>query len=116
VASGADVARPWGQLLPPGASAPVVAPTACLDFEVEVAALIGRGNPLGSRIAVDDAAGAIFGYVLMNDWSARDIQARARQRGAERKRLPALGALRSAAPLRRALPPRLPRGLHAAAR
>ena len=49
-------------------------PCAALDFELELGACIGRGNPLGDPIAVGDAAEHIFGYCLLNDWSARDIQ------------------------------------------
>jgi len=52
----------------------VSGPSRRLDFEVEFAAFIGRGNELGNPINVDEAEDHIFGFVLMNDWSARDIQ------------------------------------------
>lgn len=74
VLSGTEVVRPWGQILPPGASQPRLAPTAELDFELEVGFFTGPGNPLGSPIPVHEAADHIFGLVLVNDWSARDIQ------------------------------------------
>jgi fumarylacetoacetase len=73
VASGAPVVRPWGQIKP-GDGPPELAPTAALDFELEVGFVVGPGNPLGSAIDVDDAGDHIFGLVLVNDWSARDIQ------------------------------------------
>ena len=72
--SGIDVIRPRGQTLPPGADAPVFGPTAELDFELEVGFLIGPGNRPGEPIPVESAADHIFGLVLVNDWSARDIQ------------------------------------------
>lgn len=72
--SGADVRRPWGQFLPPDAHAPVMAPSTALDFELEMACLIGTGNRLGEPVRVDDAGRHIFGMCLLNDWSARDIQ------------------------------------------
>jgi fumarylacetoacetase len=75
VISGTDVRRPEGQSKAPDASAPVFGPSRSLDFELETAFLVGPGNPLGQSISVDRAAEHIFGLVLMNDWSARDIQA-----------------------------------------
>jgi fumarylacetoacetase len=70
---GVPFARPFGQHR--AASGEIVfAPTAQLDFEVEFGALVGQGNQLGSRVSLDDAEKHIFGYVLVNDWSARDIQ------------------------------------------
>ncbi|MDO7868604.1 fumarylacetoacetate hydrolase family protein [Nocardioides jiangxiensis] len=75
VVSGTDVVRPCGQRLPPGASAPVVGPSVRLDVEVELGFVVGTGSPLGSRIATADAGDHLFGAVLFNDWSARDIQA-----------------------------------------
>jgi fumarylacetoacetase len=53
---------------------PTFGPCQKLDFEVELAAFISRGNHMGNSIHVDDAEDHIFGLVLMNDWSARDIQ------------------------------------------
>jgi fumarylacetoacetase len=75
VASGTDVRRPQGQTKPPDAAAPVFGPTKSLDYELEVAFLVGPGNSLGQAVPVDHALDHIFGFVLMNDWSARDIQA-----------------------------------------
>ncbi len=74
VPSGTPVRRPSGQTRPPGAQRPSFGPTRALDFELEVAAIVGEGNVLGEPIAVDDAEAHIFGLVLLNDWSARDIQ------------------------------------------
>jgi fumarylacetoacetase len=74
VVSGTNIARPRGQILPPGADAPVFSPTAELDFELEVGFFVGPGNRLGEPISIDSAADHIFGLVLVNDWSARDIQ------------------------------------------
>jgi len=75
VVSGTEVRRPHGQIKPPGTSAPVFGPTKSLDYELEMAFLIGPGNSLGEPVAIDRAIDHIFGFVLMNDWSARDIQA-----------------------------------------
>ncbi len=75
IPSGIPIHRPKGQVLPKGADAPVFQPTTRLDFELETAFIIGRDSALGSPIATDDATNYIFGMVLFNDWSARDIQA-----------------------------------------
>ncbi|KAK4760229.1 hypothetical protein SAY87_023360 [Trapa incisa] len=75
VVSGTDIIRPRGQGHPSGNSPPYFGPTQKLDFELEMAAVVGPGNELGKPIEVNDAAEHIFGLVLMNDWSARDIQA-----------------------------------------
>jgi fumarylacetoacetase len=75
VISGTDVRRPSGQTKPPDASTPVFGPTKSLDYELEMAFLIGPGNSLGESVPIERAADHIFGLVLMNDWSARDIQA-----------------------------------------
>ncbi|KAF6842598.1 fumarylacetoacetase [Colletotrichum musicola] len=75
VVSGTPIRRPWGQALPaPGATEPVSRPCARLDIELEMGMFVSRPNGLGSPIPVDKADEHIFGYVLMNDWSARDIQ------------------------------------------
>jgi fumarylacetoacetase len=74
VPSGADVRRPHGQTKPPDAAAPVFGSSRSLDFELEMAFLIGPSNSLGEPVPIDRAADHIFGFVLMNDWSARDIQ------------------------------------------
>src|SRR5436305_1145600 len=75
VISGADVRRPQGQIKPPDASAPIFSPTKSLDYELEMAFLIGPRNSLGEPVPIDRAVDHVFGLVLMNDWSARDIQA-----------------------------------------
>ena len=60
--------------MPPGAKRPVYGPSRLLDFELEMGFFVGTGNPLGTPIPVDKASEHIFGFVLVNDWSARDIQ------------------------------------------
>jgi fumarylacetoacetase len=75
VVSGADVVRPHGQSKPEKAAAPVFGPSRALDFELEMAVLIGPGNALGQPIPIGQAEEHLFGLVLLNDWSARDIQA-----------------------------------------
>src|SRR5205823_12515709 len=74
VVSGTDVRRRSGQTKAPDATAPTFGPTKSLDYELEMAFLIGLGNSIGQPVAIDQAADHIFGFVLMNDWSARDIQ------------------------------------------
>ncbi|HVX10170.1 MAG TPA: fumarylacetoacetase [Pirellulales bacterium] len=74
VVGGTDLPRPCGQLMADGAAAPTFAPSRAVDFELEVGYFIGPGNRLGEPIAVDRAAEHVFGLVLVNDWSARDIQ------------------------------------------
>jgi len=75
VVSGTEVRRPQGQIKPPEASAPAFGPTKSLDYELEMALLIGPGNSLGEPVPINRAVDHVFGFVLMNDWSARDIQA-----------------------------------------
>jgi fumarylacetoacetase len=75
VASGAEVRRPHGQIKPPDAPTPLFGPSRSFDYELETAFLIGPGNALGEPIPIDRATDHIFGLVLMNDWSARDVQA-----------------------------------------
>ncbi len=75
VISGTDVRRPSGQIKPPDADAPAFGLTKSFDYELEMAFLIGPGNSLGDPVPIDRAIDHIFGFVLMNDWSARDIQA-----------------------------------------
>ena len=75
VVSGTDVRRPRGQLKPPDAQAPVYAASRRLDYEVELGFIGGTGNRLGRPIALRDALDHVFGAVLLNDWSARDMQA-----------------------------------------
>jgi fumarylacetoacetase len=74
VVSGTDVRRPRGQIKPPDAAAPVFSPSRALDFELETAFFIGSPNELGYPVPIAEAVDHIFGLVLMNDWSARDIQ------------------------------------------
>jgi fumarylacetoacetase len=72
VISGTSVRRPKGQFLLD--NNPIFGNCQKLDFEVEFAAFIGQGSEHGSSIHVDEAEDHIFGFVIMNDWSARDIQ------------------------------------------
>jgi fumarylacetoacetase len=74
VISGTPVCRPMGQTRPKDAPAPVFGPSRRLDYELEVAAVIGPGNALGTRIPLAEAEKHVFGLCLQNDWSARDIQ------------------------------------------
>ncbi len=67
--------RPLGQRLPPGATEPVLGPTQRLDYELELGILIGRGNALGERVPIAQADEHVFGMCLLNDWSAREVQA-----------------------------------------
>jgi fumarylacetoacetase len=73
VASGTPVRRPWGQVKSPQDAAPRLAPSARFDFELELGAVVGRAST--GPVTVAGADEMIFGYVLLNDWSARDIQA-----------------------------------------
>jgi fumarylacetoacetase len=75
ITSGAVVRRPSGQLKDPAADAPTFGPTNLLDYECEVGWFVGRGNELGSPIPMEEAESHIFGLCLVNDWSARDVQA-----------------------------------------
>ena len=75
VISGTPVTRPVGQIKPPDAPAPVFAPSRRLDYEAELGFIAGRGNRLGQRITIGEALDHVFGVVLLNDWSARDLQA-----------------------------------------
>ena len=75
VASGAPVRRPWGQAKAPEAAAPVFGPSRQLDYELEVGAWVAGGNALGESVPLAEAEGRLFGVSLLNDWSARDVQA-----------------------------------------
>ena len=75
VVSGTDVVRPRGQSKPEKADAPIFGPTRSLDFELEMGVFVGPGNDLGTPIPISEAEEHLFGMVLVNDWSARDIQA-----------------------------------------
>jgi fumarylacetoacetase len=74
VVSGTDVVRPSGQIKLPEQSRPIFSATRKLDFELETAFIVGKPSRLGQPIHIDDAEAHIFGMVLLNDWSARDIQ------------------------------------------
>lgn len=74
IVSGQPIKRPQGQILPKDAVEPILSPSKALDFELEMAFFIGQGNTLGEPIAIDEAYEHIFGMVILNDWSARDIQ------------------------------------------
>jgi fumarylacetoacetase len=74
VISGTDIKRPHGQQLPKGADQPIYGPCKLLDFELEMAFVVGKGNDLGTSISTQNAEDHIFGMVIFNDWSARDIQ------------------------------------------
>jgi fumarylacetoacetase len=73
--SGEPVIRPKGQRKPPTADTPDYGPSRRLDYELELGLFIGRGNALGEPIPIGAAASHIAGYCLLNDWSARDVQA-----------------------------------------
>ncbi|WP_434728849.1 fumarylacetoacetase [Pseudomonas soli] len=73
--SGTDVRRPKGQTLPAGQTEPSFGPCARLDYELELGIWIGQGNDMGQPIPIGDAAEHVAGFCLLNDWSARDIQA-----------------------------------------
>ncbi|RAH97698.1 fumarylacetoacetase [Acuticoccus sediminis] len=74
VVSGGGIVRPMGQLKAPGDQAPRFGASERLDFELEVGAVVGTATAMGTRLSTAQADRAIFGYVLLNDWSARDIQ------------------------------------------
>jgi fumarylacetoacetase len=74
VVSGTPVRRPNGQMKPPQANAPTQGASRRLDFELEMGVVIGQSNAMGSPISMGQAEEMIFGFVLLNDWSARDIQ------------------------------------------
>ncbi|MGB7242148.1 MAG: fumarylacetoacetate hydrolase family protein, partial [Sulfitobacter sp.] len=75
VISGTDIHRPNGQLKPPSEQLPSFGPCKRLDIELEMGAIIGTSTDMGQPVTVAQADEMIFGYVLLNDWSARDIQA-----------------------------------------
>ncbi|MGC1503197.1 MAG: fumarylacetoacetase [Sulfitobacter sp.] len=74
VVSGTEINRPKGQRKAPDADMPSFGASTRLDIELEMGAIVGTGTPMGQTITVDEADAMIFGYVLLNDWSARDIQ------------------------------------------
>jgi fumarylacetoacetase len=75
VLSGSAVRRPGGQIASSPGGAPEFAPSRALDYEIEVGFLVGTGNPVGERIDIEDAGSHLFGVCLLNDWTARDVQA-----------------------------------------
>ncbi|MDN5477332.1 MAG: fumarylacetoacetase [Chryseobacterium sp.] len=75
VVSGTDINRPKGQTKPADADQPLFGPSKQLDFELEMAFILNRNSEMGESISTKDAEEAIFGMVIFNDWSARDIQA-----------------------------------------
>jgi fumarylacetoacetase len=72
--SGKNFHRPKGQINNDESKPPIFAPTSRLDIELEMATIIGRGNEIGEAIDVNQAEDYVFGFQLLNDWSARDIQ------------------------------------------
>lgn len=74
VVSGTPIRRPAGQWMPPGEEVPTFGPSRELDFELELALVVGRENAPGEAIAVSAAEDYLFGLLLFNDWSARDLQ------------------------------------------
>ena len=74
IVSGIDIFRPKGQVMPIDSDKPVFTSSKRIDFELEMGYIIGKNSSLGSSITTDDADNYIFGKVLFNDWSARDIQ------------------------------------------
>ena len=75
VPSGTAVRRPYGQIVEGAAGPPTYAPSRCLDYELEVGAFLGPDSSMGEPIPAAEAEGHLFGVCLLNDWSARDIQA-----------------------------------------
>ena len=75
VVSGTDIHRPWGQVKAADQPAPAFAPSRRFDFELELGAVVGQPSRFGHPVSVTEADAMIFGFVLLNDWSARDIQA-----------------------------------------
>src|SRR5665213_1467673 len=74
VVSGTEVKRPRGQLKPPSAEVPSFGPCKRLDFELEMGVVVGQPSAIGEMLTEAQAEAMIFGFVLLNDWSARDIQ------------------------------------------
>lgn len=74
VVSGAEIIRPKGQTLPAGSETPLFGPSKMVDFELEMAFVVGKSTKLGTSVPVNKAEDHIFGFLLFNDLSARDIQ------------------------------------------
>jgi len=113
-ASGEPVVRPNGQRKAPDADAPEYGPSRRLDYELELGIWIGEGNELGQSIPIGEAADHIAGYCLLNDWSARDLQAWEYQplgpflaKNFLTSVSPWIVSAQALAPFRKAMPPRL---------
>jgi fumarylacetoacetase len=74
VVSGTPINRPMGQTIAADGEDPKFGPVRLLDYELEVTFVVGPGNPMGHRIDIENARDHLFGLMLMNDWSARDVQ------------------------------------------
>jgi len=74
VVSGTTIRRPRGQTRPVETEPPVYGPSKVIDYELEMALFVGPGSQMGDHVSIDKAEDHMFGFVLMNDWSARDIQ------------------------------------------
>ena len=74
IVSGQAIHRPKGQVMPKDATTPVFQASGRVDFELETAYIVGKKSTLGDNVSIDEAPNYIFGMVLFNDWSARDIQ------------------------------------------
>jgi len=74
VVSGTEIHRPKGQQIPADSNQPVFGPSKLVDFELEMAFIVGKSSDLGDTVSTKEADDYIFGMVLFNDWSARDIQ------------------------------------------
>ena len=74
IVSGTNIQRPKGQILPVNSATPIFSSSKRIDFELEMGYIIGKNTELGSSVSTSDAEDYIFGKVLFNDWSARDIQ------------------------------------------
>ncbi len=74
VVSGTEIVRPRGQIVPPGEDRPRLSPSRLLDYELEMGFFVGPGNELGHPVPIDRAEEHVFGMVIVNDWSARDVQ------------------------------------------
>ena len=114
-ASGEPVIRPNGQRKASDAEPPEYGPSRRLDYELELGIWIGRGNDLGSPIPIGEAGGHIAGYCLLNDWSARDLQAWEYQplgpflaKNFLTSVSPWVVSPQALAPFRKAMPPRAP--------
>ena len=74
IISGTDVQRPMGQLKPPTEDIPYFGPCKRFDFELELGAIVGTSTEIGTTLSTQEADNLIFGYVILNDWSAREYK------------------------------------------